>query len=142
MNRIGLENSQKTFRAIPDYEKTAGRFSQKPFGISFKGRILTSDVFEREQENKKEGFRERALRKGKLAASAVIGTTLSLRDRVREKTNEVISFAGRVRENTMSIWKKLSNIRIEDMFERQTNPYTNMTVPELEKEFRDNLSVA
>lgn len=89
-----------------------------PFGINFKGNVLTSDVFEstkakdaNKTSNPFEGFTKLS-NKSKMVASAVVGGMNSFNEAFRSRINSVISFGRQVKENIANSWEKAKNTEI------------------------------
>lgn len=89
-----------------------------PFGINFKGNVLTSDVFEttkakeqKLQSNPFEGF-TKLTNKSKMVASAIVGGMNSFNDAFRSRLNSVVSFGRQVRDNIANSWEKAKNTEI------------------------------
>ena len=91
-------------------ESNTNQSSTNPFGISFKGKILASDVFVSSQaENKsmnKMSF------KGKLYTSAIVGSLVSAKNIISQRMNQVIDFVRNISGQVEKIWNKLDQIEI------------------------------
>lgn len=94
------------------HEKTVAR-SSNPFAqASFKGNVLTADVFVSEnskaeaKENKGISFT------GKLKASALVGSISDFGSRIQAGIESVVAFANRIKDNVVNCWNKLNNTEI------------------------------
>jgi len=111
MDKLSINNIPKNFfRNAP--QKIEAHQSN-PFGVSFKGNVLTSDVFETKREIKQSSnLIERASRKSKMLSSVVVGSINEFSSAVGRRLNSVISFGNRIRENVSGLWNQAKNIEI------------------------------
>jgi len=90
-------------------EQSTQRNSTNPFAAtSFKGNVLTADVFE--SSSKKDENKVSATEK--LKASALVGSISGYGERFQNMINSVISFGNRVKENVVNGWNKINSIEI------------------------------
>lgn len=89
-----------------------------PFGINFKGNVLTSDVFETTKakettasSNPFEAF-TKISSKSKMVASAFVGGMNSFNEAFRSRINSIISFGRQIKENIANSWEKAKNTEI------------------------------
>ena len=89
-----------------------------PFGINFKGNVLTSDVFESTKAkeaaastNPFEPF-TKLTNKSKMVASAFVGGMNSFNEAFRSRINSIISFGRQIRDNIANSWEKAKNTEI------------------------------
>lgn len=104
------------------HEATTQR-STNPFAAStFKGNVLTADVFESSTKNNQPAFT------GKLKASALVGSISGIGERFQNIINSVAAFANRVKENVVNKWNKLEGIEISfnPLKERMNKAYNSM----------------
>ncbi len=83
--------------------------STNPFAASsFKGNVLTADVFEssNKNDNNKINFT------GKLKASALVGSISGIGEKFQNMINSVVAFGNRIKDNVVNGWNKLNNIEI------------------------------
>lgn len=80
-----------------------------PFGVSFKGNIITADVFE---GAKKSGLVEKMANRGRLAMNAVVGSINSVNQSISTRLNSVASFGRRIKESAISAVKFLNESKI------------------------------
>lgn len=91
------------------HEQTTQRNSSNPFAAtSFKGNVLTADVFE--SSSKKNDNNISAT--DKLKASAFVGSISGYGEKFQHLINSVISFGNRVKENVVNGWNKMNSIEI------------------------------
>lgn len=89
------------------HEQTTQRNSSNPFAAtSFKGNVLTADVFESSSKKNETSA------SGKLKASALVGSISGYGERFQNMINSVISFGNRVKENVVNGWNKMNSIEI------------------------------
>ena len=78
-----------------------------PFAASsFKGNVLTADVFESSAKQKEPAFT------GKLKASALVGSISGIGEKFQSIVDSVVAFGVRVKENVVNGWNKLEGIEI------------------------------
>ena len=87
-----------------------------PFGINFKGNVLTSDVFEsskaKEASNNISNPFAAVTGKSKMVASAVVGSMNSFNEAFRSRINSIISFGRQVKDTIANSWEKAKNTEI------------------------------
>ncbi len=87
-----------------------------PFGINFKGNVLTSDVFEsskaKETNNTISNPFAAVTGKSKMVASAVVGSMNSFNEAFRSRINSIISFGRQVKDTIANSWEKAKNTEI------------------------------
>ena len=83
--------------------------STNPFAASsFKGNVLTADVFE-SSNNKNDNNINFT---GKLKASALVGSISGIGEKFQNMINSVVAFGNRIKDNVVNGWNKLNNIQI------------------------------
>ena len=88
------------------HETTTQRNSSNPFAASsFKGNVLTADVFESSTKNNNQPSFT-----GKLKASALVGTISGIGEKFQNMINSVVAFGNRMKENVVNGWNKLNEI--------------------------------
>ena len=82
--------------------------STNPFAASsFKGNVLTADVFESSNKNDNQiNFT------GKLKASALVGSISGIGEKFQNMINSVVEFGNKIKDNVVNSWNKLNNIEI------------------------------
>lgn len=83
--------------------------STNPFAASsFKGNVLTADVFEssNNKNDNKINFT------GKLKASALVGSISGIGEKFQNMINSVVAFGNRIKDNVVNGWNKLNSIEI------------------------------
>lgn len=87
-----------------------------PFGINFKGNVLTSDVFEsskpKEASNTSSNPFATVSTKSKMVASAFVGGMNSFNEAFRSRINSIISFGRQVKDSISNSWEKAKNTEI------------------------------
>jgi len=111
MDKLSINKiPQNFFRNAP--KKIEGHQSN-PFGVSFRGNVLTSDVFETKREIKQSSnLIERASKKSKMLSSVVVGSINKFSSAIGTRLNSVVSFGNRIRENVSGLWNQAKNIEI------------------------------
>lgn len=105
------------------HEQTTQRNSSNPFAASsFKGNVLTADVFESSAKQSNPSFT------GKLKASALVGSISGIGERFQNIINSVTQFGVRIKENVVNGWNKLNGIEISfnPLKERMSSAYNSV----------------
>jgi len=100
MNNTGINDKGLGILKRVSLKKTQnnGYNHQNPFGISYKGNILTRDVFERSnQELNQQTFKEKLISRGKLYASAMTGHFADINNSVKKMFSPVIAFTSNIK---------------------------------------------
>lgn len=108
MSRLSIDGISKNFFQTRTEQKTDANQSN-PFGVSFKGNVLTADVFEKKEQT---NLIERAKNKSRMVASAAVGSMNNLGSAIGARFNSVIAFGNRMRENVSNAWQQANNIEI------------------------------
>ncbi len=109
MANLSIPSIRERLFNTSKHEQTTQRNSSNPFAAtSFKGNVLTADVFEssaKKNENKISATE-------KLKASALVGSISGYGEKFQHMINSVISFGNRVKENVVNGWNKMNSIEI------------------------------
>lgn len=101
--------SSKIFKTA---SKTAARTTEhnqtNPFGVSFKGNMVTADVF----TNTSSKLAQKASNKGKMVVSAIVGSMNDFSSAMSARLNSVVSFGRRIKENAADLWDKANKYEI------------------------------
>lgn len=115
MEKLSISNiSKNIFRTGQNSapSKVEGNHTN-PFGVSFKGNVLTADVFATSKNENKVSFTGNALvSKGKVAASAIVGSINKMKSFMN--LNSIMSPIRRAGEKISNTWNKLNNITVGD----------------------------
>ena len=107
MQKLSINKiSQSFIKAKP--QKIEGH-QTNPFGVSFKGNVLTADVF---QKAGGENLVRRISNKSKMLSSVVVGSINKINSAIGTRLNSVVSFGNRIRENVSGLWNQAKNIEI------------------------------
>ena len=94
------------------HEATVAR-SSNPFAQkSFKGNVLTADVFVSENDKSKDKQSNQISFTGKLKASALVGSIAGIGNKIQQGIESVIAFGNRIKDNVVNCWDKLSHTEI------------------------------
>lgn len=96
--------SQKIFKTNSNSIKK-NENQTNPFGVSFKGNMITADVFEKKEVNESPN-------RGKIFVSTLVGSINAVNSAVSKRLNSVVSFGRRLRDQTNELWDKANNIEI------------------------------
>src|SRR5574344_292780 len=83
-----------------------------PFGISFKGKMISADVFEKTSSLSQSKLTEKIISRSKLVSSAVVGSIIDLASSISSRLNSVANFGRRIKSNVTSFWEKAKNTDI------------------------------
>ncbi|MBR5555724.1 hypothetical protein IKU74_06920 [bacterium] len=92
------------------HEKTVARTSNPFAQTSFKGNVLTADVFV--SENAKEKQANAINFTGKLKASALVGSISDFGNKIKAGIESAVNFAKRIAEYPINFWNKLSETEV------------------------------
>ena len=104
------------------HEQVTQRNSSNPFAASsFKGNVLTADVFESSTKQNQPAFT------GKLKASALVGTISGMGEKFQNMIQSVAAFGQKVKNSVVNGWQKLNNIEVSfnPLKERMIAVYNN-----------------
>ncbi len=87
-------------------------FSSNPFGISFKGKVQTSDLF---VNSASEGTRNTIVQKGKMAVSAAVASLVEIKNTLAQKFEPVITFAKQTAEHITNLANKINDFKVENI---------------------------
>ncbi len=91
------------------HENATQRNSSNPFAASsFKGNVLTADVFESSGKKNDNNINFT----GKLKASALVGSISGIGEKFQNMINSVVAFGNRMKENIVNGWNKLNEVEI------------------------------
>lgn len=94
------------------HEKSVAR-SSNPFAqTSFKGNVLTADVFVSENDKAKENQGNQISFTGKLKASALVGSIAGIGNRLQAGLESVVAFGNRIKNNVVNCWDKLAKTEV------------------------------
>lgn len=109
MANLSIPSIRERLFNTSKHEQITQRNNTNPFAAtSFKGNVLTADVFE-SSSNQNENQNQN---NGKLKASALVGSISGYGERFQHIINSVISFGNRVKENVVNGWNKMNSIEI------------------------------
>jgi len=104
--------SQKIFRSAPNKIENSANHTN-PFGVNFKGNLIKADVFVKPVE--KTEIVQNVAKKGKIWASAIIGSMNSVNESICRRLNSVVEFGNRIKSNVSGLWNQANNIEIHLM---------------------------
>ena len=122
MANLSIPSVRERLFNTSKHETTTQR-TTNPFSAStFKGNVLTADVFESSVKKDTPSFT------GKLKASALVGSISGIGERFQNIINSVVEFGNRIKENVVNGWNKLEGIEISlnPLKERMANAYGSM----------------
>lgn len=93
------------------HEKVVARNSNPFAQTSFKGNVLTADVF----ESSKPSLSEKMQSKSKLVYSTLVGSIADFGSKINSKIESVVAFGNRMKEGVTGAWNYLTTTKIEDV---------------------------
>lgn len=90
------------------HEQNVARTSNPFVATSFKGNVLTADVF----EAVKPSMAEKVTSKSKLMYSALVGSISGIGERINHGVESIVSFCGRMKDGIVGFWNKMNDIEI------------------------------
>lgn len=139
MAKLSINSFTTSFFKTASSEHEVSRSNHtNPFGVSFKGNMITADVFDCSKKEKVSftGLNNVAERT-KMLTSALVGSINSFKT---TRLDSIIRLGQRIRENVLNAWKKAQSIEISfDVVKNITNSIKER-VPAADKEYLvDNL---
>jgi hypothetical protein len=107
MQKLSISKISQSF--IKTKPQKIENHQTNPFGVSYKGNILTADVFEKAGGD---NLVKRISNKSKLLSSVVVGSINKINSAIGTRLNSVVSFGKRIRENVSGLWNQAKNIEI------------------------------
>lgn len=106
MANLSIPSIRERLFNTSKHESTTQR-ATNPFSAStFKGNVLTADVFESSAKKNQPIFT------GKLKAGTLVGSISGIGEKFQNIINSVTAFSNRVKENVVNYWNKLEGIEI------------------------------
>lgn len=117
-------------------------FASNPFGISFKGKIQTSDLF---VKSSSEGTKNTIIKKGKMAVSAAVASLVEIKNTLVQKFEPVITFAKQTADHITNLANKISDFKVENIsltaFKKETKaPTISRGAQKLLKQYKDDVN--
>lgn len=107
MANLSIPSIRERLFNTSKHEQTTQRNSSNPFAVSsFKGNVLTADVFESSTKQSQPAFT------GKLKSSALVGSISGIGEKFQNIISSVAQFGARIKENVVNGWNKLNGIEI------------------------------
>lgn len=108
MANLSIPSIRERLFNTSKHEMATQRNSSNPFAAaSFKGNVLTADVFESSaKKSVQPAFT------GKLKASALVGSISDMSERFQNIIRSVTAFGNRAKESVINGWNKLNDIEI------------------------------
>lgn len=115
MNIQGI--SQKIFRKneVSNNEVSKSNHTN-PFGVNFKGNIISADVF----ENKKSDLPE-AKARNKFSESAFVGSINAFGSAIGRRLDSIVSFGRRIKDTTTDLWAQANRIDMSEFLASRLN---------------------
>lgn len=122
MANLSIPSIRERLFNTSKHEQTTQRTSNPFAASSFKGNVLTADVFESSTKEKQPAFT------GKLKASALVGSISGIGEKFQNIINSVVAFGVKIKENVVNGWNKLEGIEISfnPLKEKMTSAYNSI----------------
>ena len=109
MANLSVSSIRERIFNTSKHESVTQRNSSNPFAASsFKGNVLTADVFESSSKKSNNNINFT----GKLKASALVGSISGIGEKFQHMINSVVEFGNRIKENVVNGWNKLNSVEI------------------------------
>lgn len=119
MANLSIPSIRQRLFNTSKHESTTQRNSSNPFAAaSFKGNVLTADVFESSAKQSQPAFT------GKLKASALVGSISGIGEKFQNMINSVAEFGARIKENVVNGWNKLNSFN--PLKEKMSSAYNSV----------------
>lgn len=107
MANLSIPSIRERLFNTSKHESSTQRNSSNPFAASsFKGNVLTADVFESSKKADQISFT------GKLKASALVGSISDLGSRINKGIESIKNFGIRMKDSIVNGWNKLNEMEI------------------------------
>lgn len=106
-----IENFKNRIFNATKHEQNVQRAGSNtnPFkATSFKGNVLTADIF----ETVKPSMAEKVSSKSKLMYSALVGSISGIGEKINHGVESIVSFCGRMKDGVVGFWNKMNDIEI------------------------------
>lgn len=121
MANLSVSSIRERIFNTSKHESVTQRNSSNPFAASsFKGNVLTADVFE--SSNKKVNNTPNFT--GKLKASALVGSISGIGEKFQHMINSVVEFGNRIKEKAISMYnstKEVLGTSVTDLISSKTS---------------------
>lgn len=119
MEKLSINNISKNFfkPAQSTHQKVESN-QTNPFGVSFKGNVLTADVFETKKNSKisftgaSANLISKAANKSRMLSSAVVGSINNFGSAIGTRLNTIVNHGRRMGEKVSNLWKQAQSIEI------------------------------
>jgi len=99
--------SEKIFRTSPSKTENSKCNQTNPFGVSFRGNVVSADVFE--CATKKSNIIEKVSNRSKMVMSAIVGSVNSASQVISSRFNSILSFGNRMHEGVKKAWNGMKS---------------------------------
>ncbi len=83
-----------------------------PFGVSFNGKMITADVFEKAKSKNELKLTERISQRSKLISSAIVGSISGFTSGITARLNSIANFGRKIRQNVIGFWENAKNTEL------------------------------
>ncbi len=109
MANLSVSSIRERIFNTSKHESVTQRNSSNPFAASsFKGNVLTADVFESSSKKSNNNINFT----GKLKASALVGSISGIGERFQNIVKSVVDFGNRAKDYAVNCWNKLNSVEI------------------------------
>ena len=112
MANLSVSSIRERIFNTSKHESVTQRNSSNPFAASsFKGNVLTADVFESSSKKSNNNINFT----GKLKASALVGSISGFGEKFQNIIKSVVDFGNRAKDYATNCWNKLNSVEIMGM---------------------------
>ena len=109
MANLSVSSIRERIFNTSKHESVTQRNSSNPFAASsFKGNVLTADVFESSAKKSNNNINFT----GKLKASALVGSISGIGEKFQNIVKSVVDFGNRAKDYAVNCWNKLNSVEI------------------------------
>ena len=109
MANLSVSSIRERIFNTSKHESVTQRNSSNPFAASsFKGNVLTADVFESSSKKASSNINFT----GKLKASALVGSISGIGEKFQHIISSVVDFGNRAKDYAVNCWNKLNSVEI------------------------------
>lgn len=134
--------SQKIFKTSS--AKIENSKHTNPFGVNFKGNIISADVFESSEKADNVSFKgaewaAKASGKCRMVASAIVGSIGDVTSAIKTRLNSVVDFGRRIKEGTTNLIDRIPSMMGTESMLNRINDYRVYNVSRLLKQQPESL---
>lgn len=108
--------SQKIFKTSPSKIETNSNHTN-PFGVNFKGNMISADVFESNEKSKVSftgnNLIQNAAKKGRMWTSAIVGSMNNVNQAISSRLNRIVDCGRKMTDGVKKAWNYLNTTNLQ-----------------------------